>query len=427
MNVSVKKLPRGQAQLKVTLTVDEYQPFLIVAAKNISQTTDIPGFRRGKATLEAIVTQVGNDQVWQEAIEPAVQKTLVRAIDQEQLTTVGSPQIEILKLAAGNPVEYQATVNLLPTVTLPELTTIAVTPKAVAVTDQQIEKTLTDLRKMRSTEAAVSRAAKHGDKVVIDFESFLDRVPVEQGGGQKFPLVIGEGTFIPGFEDQLIGLEKNQTKEFPLTFPKNYHAKNLAGQLVDFKVTLHEVFELTLPELTDQFAQGLGQFKTAAELRDKIKENLTAEAQSKQNQQVEEEMLEKIIDQTEFTDIPDLLVDSETKKMLEELEHSLSHQGVQLTDYLAHLKKSREALLLDFVPQAIKRIKSALILREVTKKHQIEVSNDDVEAEIKKTLTTYQDNHEAQHQATNPAFRAYVRNVLASRKVINYLKSVIVK
>src|SRR3989344_2740481 len=167
MDVSVKKLPRGQAQLKVTLTVDEYQPFLIVAAKNISQTTDIPGFRRGKATLEAITTQVGNDHVWQEAIEPAVQKTLVQAIDQEQLTTVGSPQIEILKLAVGNPIEYQATVNLLPTITLPELATIVVTPKAITITDQQIEKTLTDLRKMRSTEAAVSRAAKHGDKAAI--------------------------------------------------------------------------------------------------------------------------------------------------------------------------------------------------------------------------------------------------------------------
>ena len=427
MDVTVKKLDRGQAEIKVTLTVDEYQPFLTTAAKNISQGVDIPGFRRGKATLEAVTNQVGNNQVWQEAIEPAVQKTLGKAIDQEQLTTVGSPHIDILKLAVDNDVEYKATVNLLPSVELPDLTTVSVAAKPVAVASEKIEKALTDLQKMRASEAAVSRAAKVGDKVVIDFDSFLDRVAVENGGGKKFPLVIGEHTFIPGFEDELIGLTPGQSKKFTLTFPKNYHAKNLAGKPVDFQVTLHEVFEITLPELTDQFAQGLGEFKTVHELRDKMKENLTAEEQAKQQQATEEELLEKIIEKSKIGDVPDMLVDSETKKMLEELEHSLSHQGVQLTDYLIHLKKSREELLLDFVPQAIKRIKSALILREVTKQQQIEVTNDDIETEVKKMLAAHRGHDEAQHQATDPAFRAYVRNVLASRKVIDYLKSIIVK
>src|SRR3989344_3161878 len=386
MKIDFKKLPRGQAEITIELAPDEYQPFLEQAAKQISETTKISGFRPGKANFEIIKQKVGLAEIWEKAIEPAVKKTLFKAINDNHLITIGSPQIEIIKLAPDNPVIYQAKISLLPEVELGDYQQIKVARKKIEVSEQEVQKALTNLQKMRAKEILVDRPAKSGDKVEIDFETFLDKIPVSQGKQQKFPLVIGENAFIPGFEDQLIGLTKNQTKEFSLKFPENYHQKNLAGRLVDFKVKLNAVYQLDLPELID-----------------------------------------KIIEQSKFTDIPDFLVDSETKKMVDELEYNLTAQGLKFEDYLNHLKKSRADLLLDLAPQAMKRVKSALVLRRVGKDKNIEVSNQEIDLEIKNTLAAYVGNSEIEKNLQQPAYRDYLKNVIASRKVLDYIKSVTVK
>jgi trigger factor len=427
MKIEVKNLDKGLVELTIELTVDEYQPFLEQAAKKISVDTKVPGFRPGKANFELIKQKVGENEIWQKALEPAVQKTFLQALDQEKLITVGSPQIDVVKLAPDNPVIYKATVSLLPKVELGDYSKMKVNKKPVEVKDEQFKKAMSNVQKMHAKQTLVDRQAQKGDKVEIDFETFLDKVPIDQGQQKKFPIVIGEGTFIPGFEDQLIGLSKDETKEFQLEFPKNYHQKNMAGRLADFKVKMNAVYSMELPELNDDFAKSLGNFKTIKEIEDKIKDNLKTEAERKENQRLEEEIIDKIIDQSKFDEIPDLLIDSETKKMVQELEQNLVNQGLKFEDYLNHLKKKREDLFLDFVPQGIKRIKSALTIRKIREKENIKVDDKEIEAEIEKIKTMYAGNPEIEKNLNQPAYRDYLQNILAARKVIEHLKSVMVK
>jgi trigger factor len=201
----------------------------------------------------------------------------------------------------------------------------------------------------------------------------------------------------------------------------------LAGRLVDFKVKVNEVYNMELPELNDEFAKGLGNFATIKDVEEQIRKNILTEAESKESLRQEEEILDKIIEQSKFDDIADVLVDSEAKKMLEELEHNLSHQGLKIEDYLMHLKKTREELLLDFVPQAIKRVKSALVIRKVAETENIKASGDEIDMEVQKTLAEYGDETKVAETLKQPAYRDYLKNILTARKVIDYLKSVMVK
>ncbi|MEA3398526.1 MAG: trigger factor, partial [Patescibacteria group bacterium] len=308
MEIDVQKKDKGQVELTIELTADEYQPFLVEAAKKISEDVKISGFRPGKADLETVKQRAGEDRVWREALEPAVKKTFVQALDREKLVTVGSPKIDVIKLAPGNPVVYKATVSLLPDAELGDYSKITIAKNQAEIKDEEINKVLSDLQKSRAKETLMDKKAEKGDKVEIDFETFLDKIPVDHGKNVKFPLVIGEGTFIPGFEDQLIGMAKDEKKEFKLEFPKNYHQKNLAGRMVDFKVKVNAVYKIDLPDLNNDFAKGLGNFKTLEDLKNQIKNNLKTEAEKKEDRRLEEEIIGKIVEQGKFGDMPDLLV-----------------------------------------------------------------------------------------------------------------------
>ncbi len=427
MKSEVKKLPRGQAELVIELSAEEYQPFLQQAAKKISESTKIPGFRPGKAGFELIKQKIGEGELWQEALEPAIKKTFISALDEQKIDSVGQPQIDVIKLAPGNPVIYKATLSLLPAVTLADYTKIKVAAKPVTVSPEQIKKTLTNFQKMYAKETLVDRAAKTGDKVEIDLEVFADKVPIEHGKQDKMNIVLGEGNFIPGFEDQIAGLAKDAVKEFELKFPANYHQKNLAGKPAEFKVKVNAVYNLELPELNDEFAKTLGHFKNLKEIKEKIEENLKAEVQGREDARQEEEIFDALISQSKIDDLPDILINSEGKKMLEELEHNVGQQGLKFDDYLTQLKKTREQLLLDFVPLAIKRVKSALIVRQIGLREKIEVSDQEVEDELHKTIHAYGHDPEVEKNLNTPAYRAYLRNVLSSKKIINRLKEIIVK
>ncbi|MBN1779317.1 MAG: trigger factor [Candidatus Buchananbacteria bacterium] len=427
MKVESKKIGRGQIELTIEIGIDEYQPFLEKAAQAISQTTKIAGFRPGKASLDIVKKQVGEGRIWEEAIEPAVQKTFVQALDQEKLITVGSPNIDIVKLAPGNPVVYKATIALLPAVKLADYTQLKVKSKEVKVEDKQIEEVLNDLQRRRAKETLANREAKNGDKVEIDFEVFIDNVPIENGAQKNFPLVLGEGSFIPGFEENLVGLKKDEVKEFKLEFPKDYHQKTVAGKQAEFRVTVRGVYDLDLPKIDDEFAKSLGGFKTVDELKKQVRENLEHEAKHKEDHRVEDEMFDKIIEKSQFDDIPDILINSETKKMLDELSQNLAGQGVKFEDYLTHLKKSENDLLLEFAPQAVRRVKGALVTRAVGDQQKVAVDDKEVEEELKKTLENYGGNADVEKQINTPEYRGYVRNILAARKVTQHLKDTMIE
>lgn len=427
MQIEVKKLKRGEVELTIELSMDEYEPFLKQAAQKISENINIKGYRKGKADFEIIKKHVGEGEIWDKALDAAVQKTFVKALDKEKLVTVGSPKINVVKLAPGNPVIYKAIISSLPEVELADYKKIKIDDNKVEVKEDEIKKALENLQKMHAKETLVDREAKKNDKVEIDFDTFLDKIPVDNGKQNKFQLVLGENSFIPGFEEKIVGMKKDEEKQFELKFPKEYHQKNLANRMVAFKVKVNNVYNLELPELTDEFAKGLGSFKSADELKTKIKENLSAEQTQRATQQLEEKIIDSIIEKSKFADIPDILINSETKKMIDELEHNIGHQGMKFEDYLSHLKKSRKDLMLDFMPQAIKRVKSALIIREISKQEKINVTDQEVATEVEKSAAMHQGNEQAQTKLNEPAYKNYLKNIIASRKVIEHLKSKMVQ
>lgn len=427
MKIEVKSLPRAQAEIVVELSLEEYQPHLEQAAIRISEQIKIPGFRPGKAGLDIVKAKVGEKEIWTEAFEGAVKKTLFAALLEKKIDSVGQPEIDIVKLEPGQPVTYKAIVNLFPEIKLADYKNLSVAKKPIEIKEEKVEQTLKDLQKMRAKEVLVERPAKKGDKAEINFAAFMDKVPIENGQHQKYPIVIGDGQFIPGFEDNLVGMKKDEEKTFPLKFPENYPQKNLSGREVEFKVKMLAVYERELPEINDEFAAGFGQFKNLAEAKEKIRDNLKHEAEHEAHHQLEESIIDLLIEKSEFSDVPDLLVNSEAKKMMEELEQNVMMQGMPFDQYLEGLKKTKDEMLLEFAPQALKRVKGALVMRQVATAENVQATDEEIKAEIEHMLAYYGNDAEMAKNFQTPSYKEYVKNILASRKTMAKLEEIMVK
>jgi len=344
MNVTTKKLPKSQVELTVELSIEELKPYIQQAVAEISKESVIAGFRPGKAPYEIVEKQVGAMKIYQQAAEKAIQKTYPQAIIDNKLLTVGPPKIAVEKIAPNNPLVYKATAALLPNVKLGDYKKIKEGRKEVGVEAKEVDGTLNNLQKMFGKEKRVSRPVQKGDKVEMDMNTYVDKVPIDGGKSENHPVTVGEGHFIPGFEDNLVGLVEGQTKEFQLKFPKEYHRKDLAGKPVDFKVKMKSIFEIEKPDLDDNFAKTAGKFEKLDDLRRQIEKNIHQEKTAKEQQRWELAVIEQIINKSSFDEIPDILVESELHKMLHELEHEVTGQGMKFEDYLSSIKKSKEDL-----------------------------------------------------------------------------------
>lgn len=427
MNVKKESLEKSQTKLTITLTADEFLPYVEKASRRIAEQIEIAGFRKGQAPMEMIRQKVGEMALHQEAAQIAVEKTLPEAIEKENLHTVGQPAIGIEKLAPGNDFVYTATVPLMPEVKLGDLNKVKVKPEEVKVDDAEVEKVIQNVLRLRAKEQLVDRAAKMGDKVEVDFDVYLDSVPVDGGTGKKYPLVLGEKTMIPGFEEQVVGLKAGETKEFKLAFPKDYHQKMLAGKETEFKVKVHSVFEIVPPELNDEFARTLGDFKTVAEMKAAVQKNLREEKEAQADGKFERDVLETLISVSTFGDIPDVMLTQETQVMMGELEQNIARQGLDFAEYLKHLKKDRKQLMLDLTPDAVKRIKSALVIRELAKKENVAATEEEIKAELDQLRHAYQGNSNVLRQIESASYREYIGNVVRNRKTIHWLKDQVKK
>jgi trigger factor len=423
MKVDTNKLAKNQVELTIEVSLFELQPFLINASAKISKEMNVPGFRPGKVPYDIVKDKIGEQAIYEEALEQIIKKTYPQAVLDNNLETVGQPKISVLKIAPGNPVVYKAQVSLLPKIQIGEYKKIKAKKKEVKIDPKEIDKAIANLQKMFGKEMLVERPAQKGDKVEIDFDVFVDKVPIDGGGSKQHPLVIGEGNFIPGFEENLIGLAKEQVKEFKLNFPKNYHKKDLSGKLAEFKVKMRAVYKIELPPLDDNLAKQVGQFKTFEEMGQKIEESIRKESESKEEQRFELEIIDEIIKKSKFEEIPDILIEAEKDKTLAELEQDIQRQGMKFEDYLQSLKKSKDELRKGFLEPAEKRIKTALVLRHIAKEEKIKVEDKEIDQEIKKTLETYKNDPEIKKQVELPEYRYYLANVLTSQKTMEFLKS----
>ncbi|MBD3359444.1 MAG: trigger factor [Candidatus Buchananbacteria bacterium] len=417
----IKKLPKNEVEMTVTIPNEELKSFLQKAAENISQSTKIEGFRPGKASIDAIKQRVGEMKLYEEAAGLAVEKSYIDLATKEKLEPLGSPKVEFVKLAPENDFVYKATIALIPEVKLGDWQSIRIKEPEIKITDEQVNKVLEELRESRAKETLEDKKIEKGDKVELDFDVFRDNVPIEGGAQKKYPLVIGSDHFIPGFEKNLIGLKKDEEKEFELNFPEEYHNKDLAGKPAKFKVKILNVYKRELPELNDEFAKELGQ-ESLAKLKQQIKQNLEHEESHKAEEKLDRELLEKLIAKSEFGEIPDMLLTSETDKMIQELESNISQQGLKFDDYLKHLNKTVDQLKLDFASQALKRVQSALIMRQIFFDQNIEIPEAEIDKELEQAKAMYQNNPEIIKQLESAQYRDYVRNLMGNRKVMEIIK-----
>jgi len=426
MNVTTKKLPKSQVELTIELSQEEEElkPYIQQAVAEISKESVIAGFRPGKAPYEIVEKQVGAMKIYQQAAEKAIQKTYPQAIIDNKLLTVGPPKIAVEKIAPNNPLVYKATAALLPNVKLGDYKKIKEGRKEVGVEAKEVDGTLNNLQKMFGKEKRVSRPVQKGDKVEMDMNTYVDKVPIDGGKSENHPVTVGEGHFIPGFEDNLVGLVEGQTKEFQLKFPKEYHRKELAGKPVDFKVKMKSVFEIEKPDLDDNFAKTAGKFEKLDDLRRQIEKNIHQEKTAKEQQRWELAVIEQIINKSSFDEIPDILVESELHKMLHELEHEVTGQGMKFEDYLSSIKKSKEDLQKEFQPRAVKRVKTAFVLHKIAKEENITVSDEEINTEVERNKQQYQNNPEAQKQISKDEYKNYLKSVLRSQKVFEFLARV---
>lgn len=422
MSHTLKKLPKSTIELTIEIPAEEMRPYLEKAALKLSTETTIPGFRAGKAPVDEVRRRFGAGRVWEEAAQLAVPKTYSTVVVQEKLETIGSPQIEVIKLAPDNPFIFKATAAFLPEVTLGDFTKIKIEQKTTEVKDAQVGKVVADLQKMQTKETVVARPARaQADKVVLDMTMSLDSVPLDGGATKDHAVYMDEEYYVPGLKEQITGLKKGDTKEFRLAFPKEHYQKMIAGKDVDFKIEVKDVFELHPPLLDDAFAQKVGQ-KTVSDLRAIIRANLEQEARSKEDERQEIALLEAAVERAKFGDIPDVLINEETLKMLKELEDGLARQGTNFEEYLKRLGKDRDQLRLDFTVQAMQRVKIALMIRAIAKAQNIAVDDGEVDAEVARVLELYKNAPGGHEQIKSEGARDYLRAILKNRKVIDWLK-----
>lgn len=427
MQYAVKDLPKNAKEVRVTVAAEELKPFMDKAAAEMSRKAKIEGFRPGKASYEIVAKRFGEMTILEEALPAVVRTYLVEIVTKEKFETVGEPSINVEKAAPGNEAVFTAKLSLLPKVLkLADVRKLEIAPKDVTVKDEDVERAVADLRKMRSTEHEVEREARVEDKVIIDMRMTRDKVPVEGGNAKGHAVYLSEKHYIPGLAEKLVGMRKGETREFVLKFPEEHYNKQLAGKDVEFSVDLTGVHEIRHPEATDEFAKSLGQESMAA-LRGLLRKNLQEEADLKESQRQELAALEALIKESKFEEIPDRLVEQETHKMLHELEHSISLRGGTFEDYLKSVKKTKEQLMLDFAPEALKRVKSAILVREIGKREGLEPTDAEVLDEQMKLINLYKDDGATQERIRSEDGEEYIRYTLRNRKVLEFIRKTAVR
>lgn len=423
MQVELKEKKDGEQLITITLDPEELKPHLERAAEEISKHREFKGFRKGKVPYKIVEREIGAQALLEHAAQGAIQKSFEEATKEHNFKSIAPPKIEVQKIAPSNPLVYNAYIPLLPEVKLPDLKQIIIEQKQVRVDDKDIQGVIEQLRKMRAKEKLVFRAAKKGDKVKVDLKMSIASVPVEGGSSKDLVFELGADGIVPGFSEQIIGMSASEERKFKLPFPEKFHDSKLAGKEVEFEVNLKEVYEVELPEVNEDFAKGLGKFGGTLDLKKRVKENLEVEGEAREKDRFERELLEAVSQKTQFDAIPKVLVEMEIDRMIEELKSEVARQGAKFEDYLKQIKQDLENLRKGMNDTALRRVKVALILRQISEEQNINVTDSEVDEEINKRYGALKDQPKVLKMVSRASFRDYLRNLLKSDKAMNWLRS----
>ena len=378
---SCEKLEKSQVALTIEVGAAEFEAAVEKAYQKMRRKINVPGFRPGKAPRKMIERMYGAEVFFEEAINIAFPEAYEAAVEQEKLQVVGYPAVEMVGEVTKDGFTFKATAPVYPEVTLGEYKGLKAEKPEVKVTAADVDERLKTLADRNTRLVSVDREAKSGDTAVIDFEGFLNGKPFEGGKGENHNLELGSGSFVPGFEDQVIGMKAGEEKDIDITFPENYH-EDLAGKAVVFKVKVHEVNEKEVPEMDDEFAKDVSEFDTLKDLKADLKKKITEERQKDADRAFEENLMNQVAENI-TADIPDVMVENQARQYLDNFKAQISRQ-FPYEEYKKMTGMDDEKLLADAKEPALRQVKMDLAVAAIIKAENIEASDEDVEAEYKK-------------------------------------------
>ena len=390
MSLQVEKLEKNMAKLTIEAGADELEKAIEKAYQKQKKKISIPGFRKGKVPRQMVEKMYGKEVFYEDAANELIPDAYDKALDECEEDIVSSPKIEVVQIEAGKPFIFTATVALKPEVKLGKYKGVQVDQMDTEVTDEEIDQEINKERENNARNITVdNRPVKDGDITTLDFEGFVDGEPFEGGKGEDYPLTIGSGAFIPGFEEQLVGAEIGKEVEVKVTFPEDYQAENLQGKEAVFKCTIKEIKEKELPELDDEFASEVSEFETMAEYRESVKKSLTEKKEKDAKNAKEEAAIQAVVEDSEM-EIPEPMLESQQKQMVDEFAQRITMQGLSMEQYFQFTGTNYQKMVEQVKPQALERIKSRLVLEAVVKAENIEVTEEDYEKELETMAEVYQ-------------------------------------
>ena len=383
MSLQVEKLEKNMAKLTIEVSAEDLEKAMQAAYQKAKGRITLPGFRKGKAPRKMIEQMYGKGIFLEDAANALIPEHYSKALEECELEIVSQPQIDVTQAEPGKAFIFTAEVAVKPEVTLGEYKGVEVPKSETEVTDEDVEAELKKEQEKNSRTVTVEdRGAENGDITTIDFEAF------EGGKGTDYPLTLGSGSFIPGFEDQLVGAKEGDHVEVKVTFPEEYQAKELAGKEAVFQCDVKKVEAKELPELDDDFAQDASEFDTLAEYKEDIKKNLTEKKEKEARAAKENAAVDKAIENAEM-EIPDAMVDTQTRQMLDDFARRMQSQGLTMEQYFQFTGMTAEKMMEEMKPQALKRIQTRLVLEKIAEVENIQPTQEEVDEEISKMAEAY--------------------------------------
>ena len=422
MSVQVENLEKNMAKLTIEVSADDLEKALQAAYLKEKNKISVPGFRKGKVPRAMIEKMYGPEIFYDDAANRLIPDAYAEAADESKLEIASQPKIDVVQLEKGKPFIFTAEVAVKPEVTLGEYKGLEVEKTDTAVTDEEVDAQVEKERDSNARTITVEdRPVQKGDQTVIDFEGFVDGVAFEGGKGEDYPLTIGSDAFIPGFEDQLIGAEKGAEVEVKVQFPAEYHAEDLAGKPAVFKVTVKEIKAKELPALDDDFAQDVSEFNTLEEYKADVRKKLEEKKEAAAKEAKEEAAIAKAIENAQM-DIPEAMIDTQTRQMMDEFASRLQQQGLALQQYYQFTGMDDDKLAEQMKPNALKRIQTRLVLEAVVKAEDIKATEEEYKAEVEKMAKLYQMETEKLEQLIGEAEAETMKEDIAVQKAADLIR-----
>ena len=421
MNCKLEKTENAnEVKFEITVEAAKFEDAMKKVYFKSAKYFNIPGFRKGKAPMQIVEKYYGPEIFYEDAFNEVAQEALEEAVEENKLDVVSRPEVDVKQMEKGKDLIFTVVMQTKPEAEVSKYKGIEIKKVEYNVTDEDVEHELHHMQEHNSRLISVDdRAVESGDTTTIDFEGSVDGVPFEGGKAENYDLEIGSNTFIPGFEDQIIGMKIDEEKNVKVKFPEEYFSKELAGKDAVFKVKLHEIKKKELPELDDEFAKDVSEFDTLDELKADIKAKQEKQNEEKAKYETQDAVIKALCEKTKV-EIPSGMVEMEVENMLKDFEQRLAYQGLNLAQYFKMMGKTEEEVKKEYEPQAIEGIKSRLALEAVIKAEKIEATDKEVEDKMKEMAKNYGKENDEEF-LKNENVRNYIKQGLESEKAIDFL------